>query len=123
MKTTLARVGAVVAALAVIGTAWAHGPTRQKVRESIEINAPPAKVWAAIGNFLRPARLVCPCFRRRAAIARIPHPADGRLPVQSQRIGKKPRPELQKEQLPLQRRTRIFVLLATFPDPPVGVCR
>jgi len=28
-----------------------HGPTRQKVRESIEINAPPAKVWATIGNF------------------------------------------------------------------------
>jgi len=51
MRTTLARVGAVVAALAVIGAAWAHGPTRQKVRESIEINAPPAKVWAAIGNF------------------------------------------------------------------------
>src|SRR4029078_4660296 len=51
MRTTLARVGAVVAALAVIGVAWAHGPTRQKVRESIEINAPPAKVWAAIGNF------------------------------------------------------------------------
>jgi hypothetical protein len=43
--------GAVVAALAVIGAAWAHGPTRQKVRESIEINAPPAKVWAVIGNF------------------------------------------------------------------------
>ena len=51
MRTTLARVGAVVTALAVIGVAWAHGPTRQKVRESIEINAPPAKVWAAIGNF------------------------------------------------------------------------
>lgn len=29
----------------------AHGPTRQKVNESIEINAPPAKVWAMIGNF------------------------------------------------------------------------
>ena len=48
-----------VAALAVVGMAltaafepvWAHGPTRQKVRESIEISAPPAKVWAAIGNF------------------------------------------------------------------------
>ena len=51
MRLTLARVGAVVAALAVMGIAWAHGPTRQKVRESIEINAPPAKVWAAIGNF------------------------------------------------------------------------
>ena len=51
MKMTIARVGAVVAAVAVIGAAWAHGPTRQKVRESIEINAPPAKVWAVIGNF------------------------------------------------------------------------
>jgi len=48
-----------VAALAAAGVAltaafepvWAHGPTRQKVRESIEINAAPAKVWAAIGNF------------------------------------------------------------------------
>ncbi|MFK4507421.1 SRPBCC family protein [Bradyrhizobium daqingense] len=48
-----------VAALAVAGMAlvaafepvWAHGPTRQKVRESIEISAPPAKVWAAISNF------------------------------------------------------------------------
>jgi hypothetical protein len=51
MRLTIARVGAVVTALAVMGVAWAHGPTRQKVRESIEINAPPAKVWAAIGNF------------------------------------------------------------------------
>jgi hypothetical protein len=47
-----------VAALAVAGMALAafepvsaHGPTRQKVRESIEISAPPAKVWAAISNF------------------------------------------------------------------------
>ena len=40
-----------VAALAVLGAAWAHGPTRQKVRESIEIDAPQAKVWAVIGNF------------------------------------------------------------------------
>lgn len=48
-----------VAALAVVGSAltmalapvWAHGPTRQKVRESIEINAPQDKVWAAISNF------------------------------------------------------------------------
>jgi hypothetical protein len=48
-----------VAALAVAGMAlttafapvWAHGPTRQKVRESIEINAPQEKVWAAIRNF------------------------------------------------------------------------
>lgn len=29
----------------------AHGPTRKKVSESVEINAPAEKVWAAIGNF------------------------------------------------------------------------
>ena len=43
---------ALTAAFAPASTsAWAHGPTRQKVRESIEINAAPAKVWAAMGNF------------------------------------------------------------------------
>jgi hypothetical protein len=31
--------------------ASAHGPTRQKVVETIEINAPADKVWAAVGNF------------------------------------------------------------------------
>lgn len=31
--------------------AEAHGPTRKKVVESVEINAPAAKVWAAVGNF------------------------------------------------------------------------
>jgi hypothetical protein len=31
--------------------AQAHGPSRQKVSETVEINAPPAKVWAVIGNF------------------------------------------------------------------------
>jgi hypothetical protein len=51
---------------------------------------------------------------RHAAIARILHPAHGRLLVQSQRIGKRPRPELQKEQLPLRRRRHIFAFLATF---------
>jgi len=29
----------------------AHGPSRQKVVESVEINVPAAKVWARIGNF------------------------------------------------------------------------
>jgi len=29
----------------------AHGPTRQKVTERVEINAPADKVWAAVGNF------------------------------------------------------------------------
>jgi hypothetical protein len=33
------------------GAAWAHGPTRQKVTETIEINAPADKVWAVIGSF------------------------------------------------------------------------
>ncbi|MBR0839750.1 SRPBCC family protein [Bradyrhizobium liaoningense] len=59
MRMTIGTALAGVAALAVAGTALmtafapalAHGPTRQKVRESIEINAAPAKVWAAIGNF------------------------------------------------------------------------
>jgi carbon monoxide dehydrogenase subunit G len=31
--------------------ALAHGPTRQKVSESVTIAAPPAVVWARIGNF------------------------------------------------------------------------
>lgn len=37
--------------LALTGAAWAHGPSRQKVVESVEINAPADKVWAVIGNF------------------------------------------------------------------------
>ncbi len=41
-----------VALVALIPVAAsAHGPTRQKVTETIEINAPADKVWAAIGNF------------------------------------------------------------------------
>ena len=51
MRVTIGRLAAALGVLAFVGTAAAHGPTRQKVRESIEINAPPAKVWAAIGNF------------------------------------------------------------------------
>ena len=31
--------------------AGAHGPSRQKVEESVVINAAPAKVWAVVGNF------------------------------------------------------------------------
>lgn len=31
--------------------ASAHGPTRQKVTETVEINAPADKVWAVLGNF------------------------------------------------------------------------
>ena len=41
-----------LASLALIPTvALAHGPTRQKVTETVEINAPADKVWATIGNF------------------------------------------------------------------------
>ena len=42
---------AVVGAALVMPTAEAHGPTRQKVVETITINAPAAVVWAKIKNF------------------------------------------------------------------------
>lgn len=47
------RTVALALVLAVTGSlvATAHGPTRQKVTERIELNAPADKVWAAIGNF------------------------------------------------------------------------
>jgi carbon monoxide dehydrogenase subunit G len=51
MRATIEKLAAALAVLALVGTASAHGPTRQKVRESIEINAPPAKVWAVIAAF------------------------------------------------------------------------
>mgnify|MGYP000712863181 FL=1 len=47
-------IGATIVALAPLslaGAAWAHGPSRQKVSESIEINAPVDKVWKVVGNF------------------------------------------------------------------------
>lgn len=34
-------------------TAFAHGPTRQKVTESVDIDAPAADVWAMIGDFAK----------------------------------------------------------------------
>ncbi|MCJ2034982.1 SRPBCC family protein [Methylobacterium sp. J-068] len=41
-----------VAALALVSFgAEAHGPTRKKIEETVEINAAPDKVWAVIGNF------------------------------------------------------------------------
>ncbi|MCK0196561.1 SRPBCC family protein [Ancylobacter sp. 6x-1] len=45
---------AAAAAVAMVGftsAANAHGPTRQKVSETIEINAPADKVWAVVSNF------------------------------------------------------------------------
>lgn len=49
--------GSIASGLALVGVllaapvADAHGPTRQKVAETVEINAPADKVWATIGNF------------------------------------------------------------------------
>ena len=40
-----------LAPLPLAGAAWAHGPSRQKVEETIEINAPVDKVWKVVGNF------------------------------------------------------------------------
>ena len=40
-----------LAVAAVMTQSHAHGPTRQKAEESIVINAPPAKVWAVVGDF------------------------------------------------------------------------
>ncbi|MBB4199507.1 hypothetical protein CCR94_01380 [Rhodoblastus sphagnicola] len=45
----LALAAAVVAMAS--GAATAHGPTRQKLVESVEIDKPVEKVWAVIGNF------------------------------------------------------------------------
>ena len=44
--------GLAVALVALVPvSAWAHGPTRKKIIETVEINAPIEKVWAVIGNF------------------------------------------------------------------------
>jgi hypothetical protein len=55
MSLVFARRGLVLAALSLAALAssatLAHGPTRQKVTETIEINAPAEKVWAVVGNF------------------------------------------------------------------------
>ena len=57
MTFVLARRACVVAALSLLsagllaGPAFAHGPSRQKVVEKIEIDAPAAKVWEIVGNF------------------------------------------------------------------------
>jgi carbon monoxide dehydrogenase subunit G len=38
------------------GSADAHGPTREKHSESIEINAAPEAVWALVGDFAHPEK-------------------------------------------------------------------
>lgn len=47
------KVGALCAAFLMLMplAASAHGPTRQKVVQTVEINAPADKVWAVVGNF------------------------------------------------------------------------
>ncbi|MCG5235114.1 SRPBCC family protein [Xanthobacter oligotrophicus] len=50
MKLLLAAAAALSMALLPVA-ADAHGPTRKKVTETVDINAPAEKVWAAIGNF------------------------------------------------------------------------
>jgi hypothetical protein len=49
MTKRLAIAIAIIASFPAV--ALAHGPSRQKVEESVEINAPVDKVWAVIGNF------------------------------------------------------------------------
>lgn len=52
MRRILARTLALPAALLLATTtAFAHGPTRQKVAESITIDAPPQAVWQRIKDF------------------------------------------------------------------------
>lgn len=57
MSFVIARRAVIAAALSLVSAgflsapAFAHGPSRQKVVEKIEINAPADKVWAIVGNF------------------------------------------------------------------------
>lgn len=49
MKVQLFAAAALV--LGALTAVDAHGPTRQKTEQKVEINAAPEKVWAVIGNF------------------------------------------------------------------------
>lgn len=51
MTTTFSRRLFVLAFMLSSSFAFAHGPSRLKVKETIEINAPASEVWAMIGNF------------------------------------------------------------------------
>ncbi len=43
---------AIAASLAMVaGAAFAHGPSRLKTEQTVLLDAPPAEVWAVIGNF------------------------------------------------------------------------
>ncbi|BDA85160.1 MxaD family protein [Aureimonas sp. SA4125] len=48
---TTATLAALLTPLAFSGTASAHGPTPQKMDQSITIAAPAEKVWAVVGDF------------------------------------------------------------------------
>ena len=54
MKKVLTLLAA--ASMLVSGIATAHGPTREKHSESIEINASPDAVWALVGDFAHPEK-------------------------------------------------------------------
>lgn len=58
MKKLLSAVA--IAGLMWTGLADAHGPTRQKLEETIEINATPDKVWAVVGDFAHPEKWLPP---------------------------------------------------------------
>lgn len=51
MNQTLKSLLGLAVSTVVAGAATAHGPTRQKVELSIDIDAPAEAVWARIGNF------------------------------------------------------------------------
>ncbi len=42
---------AIAAGLVMARPAACHGPTRQKLELSVDVAAPPAQVWAVVGNF------------------------------------------------------------------------
>lgn len=50
-RALIAALGALMVLAAVPRSAWAHGPTRQKVSESVTINAAPDAVWAKVKDF------------------------------------------------------------------------
>jgi hypothetical protein len=58
MKKLLSIIAA--SSLLWVGLAEAHGPTRQKTTESIEINAAPDAVWAVVGDFAHPEKWLPP---------------------------------------------------------------
>jgi len=50
-KMKALRFAGVVLGCVVPTLAFAHGPSRQKTTQTVEINVPAAKIWAVIGNF------------------------------------------------------------------------